>query len=155
EAADVVAHVAPGRARSIPVVAGADTPLQTVEAPQRSAGLTELMRIAREFSGSRRLLVLSTGAATDIASAHLEDPSIADRVAVVEMGFNDWPDGGREFNIKNDPRAWQVILDSRAPLVVGSGAATKRRLRLTSADAGKIMRPHHTTGKYLYGLFDR
>jgi inosine-uridine nucleoside N-ribohydrolase len=99
--------------------------------------------------------VLSIGAATDAASAILEDPTIADRITIVAMGFEDWPDGGEEFNIKNDRLAWQVILNSRVPLVVGSAAAARRSLRMTPAGAAARVRSHGATGEYLYELFDR
>ena len=49
------------------------------------------------------------------------------------MGFTDWPNGGDFFNVKNDPLAWQVILNSDVPLVIGSAAAAKRGLKLTRA----------------------
>jgi purine nucleosidase len=152
--ADVVSRVDPGRRALIPIVAGADAPLPDVSTPRKNNAVDALLRLSRDFSESRRLVVLSIGAGTDLASAILVDPSVANRMAVVAMGFNDWPDGGDEFNIKNDPLAWRVILDSRVPLVVGSGGAAKRSLRLTRAQAADVMRAHGAIGEYLYGLFD-
>ena len=70
------------------------------------------------------------------------------------MGFGDWPEGGDFFNVKNDPFAWQVILNSDVPLVIGSGAVGKRDLKLTRAEAATLMRSHGPTGEYLYSLFD-
>jgi purine nucleosidase len=154
-AADVVARVAPSGGASIPVVPGAPEPLQDAATPRQNAGLDLLLQVSRDFSPQRRLVVLSIGAATDIASAILEDPTIADRIAVVAMGFEDWPAGGEEFNILNDRLAWQVILDSRVPLVVGSAAAARRTLQLTTAGAAARVRMHGTAGEYLYELFDR
>ena len=153
-AADVLARVVPNKAAAIRLLPGADAPLERVDAPRPSVGLDLLLSISRDFSDSHRLIVLSTGAATDLASAILKDPSIVNRIVIVAMGFNDWPDGGSEFNIKNDPRAWQVILGSRVPVVVGSAAATKRSLRLTRETAARVMRSHGPTGDYLYRLFD-
>jgi inosine-uridine nucleoside N-ribohydrolase len=153
-AAEVLSRVAPRKSASVPVVAGADAPLQDVSTPRENAGANVLLSLSREFSESRRLVVLSIGAATDVASAILKDPSFAERVAVVAMGFRDWPQGGDEFNIKNDPVAWQVLLNSRVPLVVGSAEAAKRSLRLNRAEAARVMSAHGSTGEYLYGLFD-
>ena len=153
-AADVIAHVGRPRGTPVPVVAGASEPLQDSVTPRRSPGLDLLLRVARDFSPRRRLVVLSIGAATDTASAILEDPTIVDRIAVVAMGFEDWPDGGEEFNIANDRLAWQVVLRSRVPLVVGSGAAARRSLRLTRTAAADRVRSHGATGEYLYELFD-
>src|SRR5262249_26124327 len=92
--------------------------------------------------------------ATDVASAILKDPTIAKRVAVVAMGFDAWPGGGDAFNVKNDPLAWQIILDSDVPVVVGSSAVTRRDLRLTRSAAAALMRSHGPVREYLYSLFD-
>ena len=153
-AAGVLTRVDPARRAVIPVVAGASTPLQDASTAQPSGAVDALLALSREFSAGHRLVVLSTGAATDIASAIVEDPSIADRIAIVAMGFTDWPGGGDEFNIKNDPVAWRVILDSHVPLVVGSSSVTKRSLRLTRAEAAQVTRSHGAIGEYLYQLFD-
>jgi inosine-uridine nucleoside N-ribohydrolase len=153
-ASDVLKRVAPARAADVPVIAGSDAPLQNVNTGRDNAGVQLLLRVSRQYSPSHRLVVLSTGAATDVASAIVEDPSIADRVRLVAMAFTDWPGGGPEFNITNDPLAWQVILASKVPLVVGSAEATKRGLRMTSREAAAIMRPHGAIGEYLFTMFD-
>jgi inosine-uridine nucleoside N-ribohydrolase len=154
KAAEVVQKVAPARSTSIPVVAGSPEPLRDAMAPRDNAGVDLLLRLSRGFSQSRRLLVLTIGASTDVASAILKDPSISNRVTVVAMGFGDWPEGRDFFNVKNDPFAWQVILSSDVPLVIGSAAVGKRGLKLTRAEAATLMRSHGPTGEYLYSLFD-
>ena len=155
KAAEVIARVplAAGSAPP-PVVPGSDSPLREATTPRENAGVDMLLELSRSFSPSRRLVVFATGAGTDVASAILKDPSIVNRVSVIAMGFDDWPGGGDGFNVKNDPLAWQVILDSDAPVVVGSGAVTKRGLQLTRAAAGTLMRPHGPVGEYLYSLLD-
>ncbi len=40
-----------------------------------------------------RLAVLAIGAATDLASALLLDPTITERLEIVAMGFDGWPGG--------------------------------------------------------------
>jgi inosine-uridine nucleoside N-ribohydrolase len=135
-------------------MSGSDVPLHDATTPQENPGVDLLLRLSRNFSASRRLVVFITGAATDVASAILVDPTITKRVVVVAMGFNDWPGGGEEFNVKNDPLAWEVILNSDVPLVIGSAAVTKRGLRLTRAEAATLMRTHGPVGEYLDSLFD-
>lgn len=154
--AGVLAHVQPAStAPHPPVLSGSGVPLHDAKTPQGNPGVDLLLRVSRSFSASRRLVVFVTGAATDVASAILEDPTITKRVVVVAMGFDDWPGGGEEFNVKNDPLAWEVILNSDAPLVIGSAAVTKRSLRLTRAEAATLMRSHGPVGEYLYSLFDQ
>lgn len=154
-ASDVITHVLPpGWRPGPPVLPGSESPLRNVNAPRESAGVNLLLKLSRGFSATRRLNVFVIGAGTDVASAILKDSSIVHRISVVAMGFNDWPGGGDVFNIKNDPLAWQVILNSEVPVVIASSAVTKRHLRLTRADVAALMRPHGPLGEYLYSLFD-
>jgi inosine-uridine nucleoside N-ribohydrolase len=155
-ATGVLAHVPPASAAPRPpVVSGSDVPLHDVKTPRDNPGVDLLLRISREFSESRRLVVFVIGAGTDVASAILMDPTITKRIKLVAMGFDEWPTGGDGFNVKNDPLAWQVILTSDAPLVIGSSEVTKRGLRLTRAEAAALMRSHGPIGEYLYSLFDQ
>ncbi|MGH9454976.1 MAG: nucleoside hydrolase, partial [Terriglobia bacterium] len=89
----------------------------------------------------------------DVASAILEDPTITDRVRVVAMGFNNWPNGGNEFNVANDYRAWQVILNSDVPVVVGCGDVCKASLSLTLEQARKLVSQHGPVGAWLWTEF--
>jgi inosine-uridine nucleoside N-ribohydrolase len=154
-AAEVMARVLPAAGSPLPpVVAGSDSPLGEVTTPRENPGVDMLLELSRSYSTSRRLVILATGAGTDVASAILKDPSIANRVSVVAMGFDDWPGGGDGFNVKNDPLAWRIILSSDVPVVVASGGVAKRGLRLTRAEAGALMRSHGPVGEYLYSVFD-
>jgi inosine-uridine nucleoside N-ribohydrolase len=155
KAAEVIARVLPAAGSPPPpVVPGSDSPLREATTPRENPGVDMLLELSRSFSASRRLVIFATGAGTDVASAILKDPSIVNRVSVVAMGFDGWPGGGDGFNVKNDPLAWRIILNSDVPVVVGSGAVTKRGLRLTRAEAAALMRPHGAVGEYLYSLFD-
>jgi len=153
-ATEVIARVLPARSASLPVVSGSDQPLQDVRTPRENAGVDLLLGLSRKFSESRRLVVFVIGAATDVASAILKDPTLSRRVAVVAMGFDAWPAGGDVFNVKNDPLAWQIILNADVPVVVGSSSLTSRGLRLTRAEASALMQSHGPVGEYLYSLFD-
>jgi len=77
------------------------------------------------------------GAATDVASAILLDPSIVDRIRVIQMGFTS-EQGGEEFNVANDVHAVQAILNSSVPLVIGTGNVCRASLSL-SLDQAKGM----------------
>lgn len=102
-----------------PLVEGASTPMQDASTPQSSDAARFLVEQSKGFSSTNRLTVLTIGAATDTASALLLDPSLADRIRIVAMGFtNLQADGAEEFNVLNDPHAWQAILKSRVPVVM-------------------------------------
>jgi len=153
-AADVVRQVSPRHDSSPQIVAGSSVPLQDEKTPREGEGVELLLRVSRDSSEARPLTVFALGAATDVASAILKDPSIASRITVVAMGFNDWPQGGDVFNVKNDPTAWRAILNSSVPLVIGSTAVTSAGLKLTRDEAAQLMRPHGETGEYLYQLYE-
>ena len=135
------------------VIPGSSIPLAS-RAPFRNAGVDRIISESRPFTRDRRLTVLVIGAATDTASALLVDPTLADRIEIAAMGFRGWTEGGDEFNIQNDPLAWQVILDSGVPVTVGDGNTTKRDLSLTSVRAHAILDPAGDSGRYLAGLLD-
>src|SRR5439155_24574076 len=116
-------------------------------------GVDLLLSESRRPQG-RRLHVLVIGAATDVASALLIDPGFAERVEVVAMGFDGWPEGGDPWNVKNDVRAWQVLLQSRVPIVVGDGDVGRRRLGMSVASAHRWLDASGAPGRPLVALLE-
>jgi inosine-uridine nucleoside N-ribohydrolase len=92
------------------------------------------------------------GAATDAASALLIDPSLADRITIVAMAFDTWPEGHDPWNVKNDVKAWQVLLESRAPIVVGDTNVTRRHLAISRKKAHDLLHGHGAAGAFLADL---
>jgi purine nucleosidase len=137
-----------------PVLAGSNTPLPREGRPREDRGAAFLIDQARGHSPDDRLAVLLLGAATDVAAALRADPSWADRVELVAMAFDAWPEGGDPWNVKNDVRAWQVVLASRAPLVVGDIAVTRKDLAMTAAKARALLGRRGEAGPFLLGLFE-
>ena len=133
-----------------PLFEGSSLPLQDTKTPRMNAGVDFIVQSSKNFSKDNRLTVFTVGAATDVASAILEDPSIVDRIQVVAMGFSSWPKGGDEFNVANDPRAWQVILQSDVPVVVGAGDVCRAHLALTFDQARGLVSQHGPVGKWLW-----
>lgn len=62
------------------------------------------------------LFVCLLGALTDLAIALKKEPKIAERLTAVWIGGGDYPDGGDEFNLKQDIRAAQMVFGSAVPL---------------------------------------
>jgi inosine-uridine nucleoside N-ribohydrolase len=123
--------------------------LPHAETPLPNPGVARLISEARSADGV--LTVLAIGAATDVASAILLAPDIAGRLDIVAMGFQDADRGGDEWNVKNDPHAWRVLLGSDARLTVGPASVCIEHLCLTPAEARAIL-PHNGVGDYLGGL---
>jgi inosine-uridine nucleoside N-ribohydrolase len=130
------------------VIPGSSVPLKN-RTPLMNAGVERIIAESRK----QRLTVVVIGAATDTASALLADSSLADRIEIVAMGFQG-PHSGDEFNVSNDPIAWQVILDSRVPLTIGGSIVAKRDLNMTSERAHNLL-DATDSGRYLAELLDQ
>jgi inosine-uridine preferring nucleoside hydrolase len=136
-ARDVLAHLNLKHAPR--VVAGSSRPLTDATTPIESEGTKLLLREARSFSPQRRLAVLVIGSATDIASALLLDPTLADRIEVIAVAFDRWPQGGDPWNVRNGVRAWQIHVASRVPLAIGPTETCVRPLVLARTAARDML----------------
>jgi purine nucleosidase len=132
-----------------PLVEGGSLPLQNSKTPRTSPAVRFLVETSRRFTRENRLTVLMIGAATDVASAILTDPTIVDRVRVVQMGFPD-EKGGEEFNIANDVHAVQAILDSKVPLVIGPGNVCRASLSLSLDQVRAMLATRGAIGAWLW-----
>lgn len=101
------------------VYAGSRTYLPDENTPVISPAAEDLSRRAMAYSPEKPLYVVALGAITNVASALLLNPAIADRIVVVWLGGHslEWPDN-REFNMQQDVAAARVVYGSGAPLVM-------------------------------------
>ena len=136
------------------VVVGSSKPLTDPGKPLNGPGVDFLIEQAKGRAAENRLTIVLIGAATDVASALLTDPTWADRVAIVAMGFNGYPAGGDPWNVKNDPIAWRIVLESRTPLVVGDSEIGRRALRMTPDRAHTLLTTLPDPAPALLGRFD-
>ena len=100
------------------VFKGSRTYLPDEHTPVDSPAARELVRLARGYSPEKPLFVVAIGAITNVASALLKDPAIADNVVIVWLGGHalEWPETG-EFNMMQDVAAARVVFGSGAPVV--------------------------------------
>ena len=98
---------------------GATDWLGEARRPQDSAAARDLITRAVASPSDDPLYVVAIGAITNVASALLQAPEIASKIVVVWLGGHalHWPHA-REFNLKQDVPAAQVLLDSGVPLVL-------------------------------------
>lgn len=137
-----------------PLLEGASKPLVDEHTPQPSGGSQFLIAASRTFNPDHRLTVLVIGAATDVASAILQDPTLVNRIRIVAMAFsNQSTDGGKEYNVENDPKAWQVLLRSSVPLTVGPGETCREYLALNYAQAAKLLVGHGPVDAWLWAEY--
>lgn len=136
-----------------PVLAGSDDPIESREKPNDNKAVRFLIDQSRAFTPLDRLNVLVIGSHSDVASAILTDPSIVERIRVVMMGIDDWPGGGDPWNVKNDPEACRVVLESGVPLVVGPGEVCKRDLSFTTEECRALLQGTGKCGEWLADCF--
>ncbi len=136
-----------------PVFAGSNTALNG-RAPLRNVGVDFMLEASRKYSAKDRLVIITIGATTDVASAFLLDPTLGQRVEILTMGFNSWPKGTDPWNIKNDPLAYQIILDSTAPITIGAADVCQAHLKLDDQSAAQMLRGHGEMAEWLDTLFE-
>ena len=102
-----------------PVFRGSEAYLPDEKTPVLSDAVRDLTQRAMAHSPDHPLYVVSIGAITNIASALLEKPEIADRIVVVWLGCHapHWEDN-YEFNCRQDVAAARVVFDSGVPLIL-------------------------------------
>jgi len=136
-----------------PLFEGSSVPLPDTKTPHPNAGVDFIIQTSKRFSKNNRLTVLTIGAATDVASAILVEPTIVDRIHVVAMGFRNLTEAGKEYNVENDPHAWQAILDSDVPVTIGSGDVCQHDLALSFENARSLISTHGPVGAWLWAEY--
>lgn len=119
-----------------------------------SAAVTDLIDRARSGSPDAPLYVIAIGAITNIASALMLAPDIADSVVVVWLGGHApyWPHT-REFNLRQDIPAAQHVLDCGVPLVLVPCLGVTSHLTSTVPEIEAHVEPHGRVGAFLAQRF--
>ena len=89
-----------------------------------------MAQLAQEYSPQRPLYIIAIGAITNVASAILQNPHVAENCVVVWLGGHGlhMPQGASEFNMKQDIAAARVVYGSGVPLVLLPCAGVVDRL---------------------------
>ena len=105
-------------ARIKDVYRGSVSYLPDEKTPVDSEAARDLCNRAMNYSPEKPLYVVAIGAITNIASALLMKPEIAERIVVVWLGGTGLEIGhSREFNMRQDVAAARVVMSSGAPFV--------------------------------------
>lgn len=136
--------------REAPVFLGSPGYLPDEKTPVPSPAAEDLVRRAREYSPENPLYVAAIGAITNVASALLLDPAIAESMVVVWLGGNahHWPDG-REFNLTQDIAAARVVMGSGVPFVQLPCAGVVDRLSTTRPELEAWLKGKNPLADYL------
>ena len=94
---------------------GAEEAIPNEKTPVVSDGARLIIEEAMKES-DEPLYVAFLGPMTDMASAYLMEPRIADRLTCIWIGGGPYPEGGYEYNLNNDIKAARVVMNSPIPL---------------------------------------
>lgn len=133
------------------VFKGSDRYLPSASEYVSSDAARHLVELSR--SGEGPLYVAAIGAITNVASAILLDPGIIDRIVVVWLGGQPthWPTA-KEFNLRQDVPAAQVVFDSGVPFVQIPCATVASHLLTTIPELAEYVKPQGDIGRYLFDI---
>lgn len=114
---DEIVHIVNlmGLEGEVNILHGGVSAMQDVNTPAESEGIRFIVEEAMR-DDPRPLFVCCQGAITNLASAYLMEPKIAEKVTAIWIGGGVYPKGGREFNQNNDLNAARVIFQSNIEL---------------------------------------
>ncbi len=133
---------------------GAPRYLQRYAEPDRSDAVLHLIERAMAPS-DRPLYVVAIGCVTNIASALLLEPRIAERIVVVwTSGYPTWSGVyNYSFNLEQDLLASQLLFSSGVPLVYLPGYYLGAQLRLSLPEIEAWIKGRGAIGDYLHHLY--
>jgi hypothetical protein len=143
-----------GRSRAGFVFKGVRDFVGPAKEGRKAEAVDHLIASARASSADDPLCIIAIAAISNVASALLAAPDIADKVIIVWLGGHalEWPDT-REFNLRQDVGAGQVVLDSGAPLVLIPCMGVTSHLHSTVPEIERCVEPHGEIGKFLAERF--
>lgn len=135
------------------VHAGADRFLPAPHEPVRSDAAEAIIETARQVDGP--LHVTGIGAATNIASALLLEPSLVERIVVSWTAAYPtwWPRANASYNLALDVHAARVLLTSGVALVYLPGYYVGEELRVSAPELDAHLDRSSPVGAYLGELY--
>ena len=122
--------------------------------PRVSAAVRDLIARGLASPADDPLYVVAIGAITNVASALLTAPALAEKIVVVWLGGHalDWPDT-HEFNLRQDLTASRTLLDCGVPLVLIPCMGVTSHLRTSVPEIERHVEPHGALGAFLASRF--
>lgn len=121
--------------------------------PVESEAAQDLITKARQ-SRKTPLYVAAIGAATNVASALLLAPDIAEKIVVLWLGGHPTHfHHNQEFNLRQDPAAARVLLDCGAPFIRIPCRGVAEHLRTTVAEMALYLQGKNPLADYLFQIF--
>ena len=105
-----------GKEGAVPVYRGSDAWLSDKNVPIESDAARNIVNTV--MASDETVYIVAIGAITNVASALIIEPAIAEKACVVWLGghSNEW-EHTREFNMVQDVKSSQTVLDSGIPFI--------------------------------------
>ncbi len=133
---------------NLPVFHGAKAAIQSETEYEYSEGARLIVDEAMK-DDDVPLYAIFLGPLTDLACAYLHCPEIAGRLTAIWIGGGKYPEGGIEFNLSNDIKAANIIMQSPIELwQVPMDVYIK--MQVTYAELETRVRPYGKVGRYLF-----
>jgi purine nucleosidase len=142
----------------IPVIAGSNTGMRNDSTPIKSAGVDFIIQEALRTDTQLPLFVLCGAGLTEIASAALTNPRIADKLTLVWIGGPEYADlalppprsSGIEYNLAIDVPAARAIFNRTHLALWQVPRNAYRQALVSSALLLTRVKPHGKVGRYLW-----
>jgi purine nucleosidase len=142
----------------VPAYQGSDTALADTHTPHRSAGAQAMVREAMRTDTNLPLFATFGAGLTELASAYLLEPRIADRLTAVWIGGPEYPDlatpppgaSGIEYNLNIDVKAAQVVFNDSPIPIWQVPRNVYRQCLVSMTELLHRVRPAGRIGDYLY-----
>jgi purine nucleosidase len=121
--------------------------------PEQSAAVLDLIERAMRSTDDDPLYVVAIAAITNIATAIVLEPRIIEKIVVVWLGGHalHWPHT-REFNLRQDVPAAQIVFDSGVPLVHIPCEGVTTHLQTTIAELEHYLSNKNSLCDYLISI---
>ena len=143
---------------AIPLPLGSNVPIENGAEPASSPASNFIVDIAHKLPAGQKLNVVVLGSCTNVASAILEDPSIIQKLKVHYLGF--WHNvetntyNKKEFNTGNDPKAVEILLNTKGLDLTIMTATTSQHLVFTKAEVDANLKSRGGVSDYLINRWE-
>ncbi|PWK75983.1 inosine-uridine nucleoside N-ribohydrolase [Mucilaginibacter oryzae] len=145
-----------------PLVAGSNTAMINDTTPVKSAAVDLIIKEASRTDTSLPLYILCGAGLTEIASAVLTEPKIADKVILVWIGGPEYADiampppnfSSPEYNLNIDIAAARAVFNHSQLKLWQIPRDAYRQAILPWSELQTRIKPHGETGKYLAGVLE-
>lgn len=151
-----------GMGNKIPVLAGSDTAMRNDSTPVKSAGVNVIIKEALRTDTKLPLYVLCGAGLTEMASALLTAPQIADRLTLVWIGGPEYSDlavpppnySNPEYNLNIDMAAARVVFNQTGVPIWQVPRNAYRQALFPYSQLVLNVKPQGKLGAHLAGLLE-